>query len=97
MAGTAPLLEREPVRDSPGTERWMVVIHNNETNSFGEVVAILMVATGCDFREAMTETWEADTFGRASVHFAPKPECELVAEIIGRIGVKTEVFPEWQD
>ena len=100
MTGTAssvPVLERETVDETKGSARWMVVIHNNETNSFEEVIDILMVATGCDIQEAMTETWEADAFGKAAVHFAAKPECHRVAEVIACIGVKTEVCPEWKD
>ena len=97
FATGVPVLDWEAVEETTRTGRWMVVIHNNETNSFGEVVAILMYATGCDFQEAMTETWEADAFGKASVHFSTKPECELIAGIIGAIGVLTEVCPEWLD
>jgi ATP-dependent Clp protease adapter protein ClpS len=77
--------------------RWMVVIYNNDYNSMDEVIAILMHATGCDLQEAMIETWEANAFGKASVHFASKSECGRVAQIIAGIGVRTEVCPEWED
>lgn len=79
------------------TGRWMVTIYNNETNSVDEVVAILMEATGCDVQEACIEMWEAHTFGKASVHFSAKDECERAANIIASIGVKTEVTREWED
>ncbi|MBA3725224.1 MAG: ATP-dependent Clp protease adaptor ClpS [Armatimonadetes bacterium] len=39
-------------------------IFNNDTNSFDEVVAVLMMATSCTIEEAQIETWEAHTFGR---------------------------------
>lgn len=78
-------------------KRWMVVIFNNDTNTVDEVQTILQLATGCDEEEAYIEMWEAHTFGKASVHFAGKDECESVAEIIRSIGIRTEVTQEWPE
>ncbi len=75
----------------------MVVIFNNETNSFDEVIEVLIEATGCDVDEAKMEAWEAHHFGKAPVHFASKSVCQEAAEIIASAGVRTEVSPEWQD
>lgn len=75
----------------------MVVIFNNDTTSFEAVVQVLMAATRCTQEEAEIETWEAHTYGKAPVHFASQQECEEVATVIQRIGVKTEVCPEWDD
>ena len=77
--------------------RWMVVIYNNETNTFDEVIDALMHATGCDEEEAGIEAWEAHHYGKAPVHFASLPECEDVASVISTVGVRTEVAPEWED
>jgi ATP-dependent Clp protease adapter protein ClpS len=77
--------------------RWMVVIYNNERNSMDEVTEILMLATGCDAREAAMEMWEAHTFGKAPVHFADREACLEVAGIIETIGVRTSVCREWED
>lgn len=90
-------LEPSILDSHTGTGRWMVVIFNNEANSFEEVIEVLMRATGCSAEEAYIETWEAHTYGKASVHFAKQTECEIVAAMIGSIGVKTEVRPEWED
>ncbi len=89
----------EPEVTGPGTDgsRWMVVIFNNDYNSMDEVIEVLMEATGCDVQEAYIETWEADHYGKASVHFAGRDECDRVAEIIAQIGVKTEVTKEWAE
>ncbi len=75
----------------------MVVIYNNDHNSMDEVVAILMKATGCSADEAYIEMWEAHTYGKAPVHFSTRTECEIVASMIGTIGVKTQVRPEWEE
>lgn len=85
------------VENSAITGRFMVVIFNNDTNSVDEVVAVLMQATGCTLEEASIETWEAHHYGRAPVHFAGREKCQEVAGVISRIGVKTEVRPEWID
>lgn len=75
----------------------MTVIFNNDHNTFPEVIAALMVATRCDADEASMEAWEAHTYGQAPVHFACKEDCDVAARIISRIGVKTDVRPEWTD
>lgn len=80
-----------------GRGRWMTVIFDNEHNSMDEVVEVLMRATGCGEEEAAIEMWEAHVYGKAPVHFDSKEECRRVAGVIERIGVRTEVSPEWDD
>lgn len=75
----------------------MVVIFNNETNTVDEVIEVLILATGCTIEEAAIETWEAHTYGQAAVHFDTEPTCHDVARLIGSIGVRTEVQPEWAE
>ena len=77
--------------------RWMTVIYNNEHTSMDEVVEVLMRATGCDEDEAEIEMWEAHTYGKAPVHFSSRDECERASDVIGRVGIRTEVVPEWDD
>jgi len=97
MPNPTPVLD--PIADGPATGRgrWMVVIFNNDHNSFDEVILALVGATGCTLEEASLEAWEAHTYGQAPVHFSDQDECEMVAEQIARIGVQTEVRPEWTD
>ena len=75
----------------------MTVIFNNDFTQVDDVVAVLIEATRCPIEEARIETWEAHHFGRAAVHFAAREECERAASIISRIGVRTEVSPEWSE
>lgn len=89
------LLEPQ-VTDGSTAGSWMVVIYNNDTTSVHAVIAALIRATGCDLQEATTEVWEAEHFGKASVHFGDQPTCQDIAAIIASIGVKTTVEPEWQ-
>ena len=91
------VLKPEVQEPGVGNGRWMVVIYNNEVNSFDEVIDALMRATGCDVEEAAIEAWEAHHYGKAPVHFAAKSECDEAARVISAVGVKTEVTPEWED
>lgn len=75
-------------------ESWMVVVYNNDTNTYDEVMMILMIATHCTVEEAEIETWEVDHLGKSNVHFADKDECETVARIIRQIGIQVEVKSE---
>lgn len=80
-----------------GGGRWMTIIFNNEHNSMDEVVDVLLRATGCGMEEAEIEMWEAHTYGKAPVHFASREECEQAARVIERVGIRTQVLPEWDD
>jgi ATP-dependent Clp protease adapter protein ClpS len=92
---SATFVQPEVLDPRIGTGRWMVVIYNNDSTTFDEVIAILMRSTGCTMQEAYIETWEAHTYGRAPVHFSDQEECEIVAAMIGSIGVRTQVCREW--
>ncbi len=92
-----PLLEPIFSEQYGNQGRWMVVMFNNDTNSMDEVIEILMEATRCDETEAYIEMWEAHTFGKASVHFATREECDTVAATISSVGIKTEVTKEWPE
>ena len=77
--------------------RWMVTIFDNPHNTLDEVIDVLMRATMCTKDEAVIETWEAHTYGKAPVHFSNRVDCVEIAGIISNIGVQTEVKPEWED
>jgi ATP-dependent Clp protease adapter protein ClpS len=89
------VLEPEAVRSSVDTDRWSVIIFNNEHNTFDEVIGVLVEATGCDLQEAYIEAWEAHHYGKALVHFASENVCKAIAQTISSVGVKTAVDREW--
>ncbi len=93
-----PTIETAPEvveADAGYTGRYATVIFNNDTNSFDEVVLAIMRATGCSLQEAYMETWEADHYGKANIHFGTQVACCAVAAIVSQIGVRTLVQPEW--
>ncbi len=89
-------IERQETADSTtsGGQHWIVTVFNNETNTWDEVVFILMAATGCDAEEAHMETWEVDNLGKSVVHHGSQEECQSAAEIIAQIGIRVEVSEE---
>src|SRR5437588_4814889 len=87
---------RPDLRDetTPSTLReYVVIVFDNEFNTWPEVIGILQKATGCSAEEAWMETWEVHHTGRSVVHHADQPECERVAAIIATIGIQVAVEP----
>lgn len=72
---------------------WMVTVYNNDTNTYEEVIVVLVLGTGCTTEEAYIEAWEIDHFGQCVVHRADEGECRAAAEVIATIGIKVEVSP----
>ena len=73
---------------------YIVVVYDNEKNTWDEVVMILQKATGCALEEAEIETWEVDNLGKSVVHHGGQEECERAADIIREIGIRVEVVEE---
>jgi ATP-dependent Clp protease adapter protein ClpS len=78
-------------RETQGAGEWLVIVFDNDFNTFEQVTGILQKATGCSLEEAQMETWEVHHLGRSIVHHADRPECERVAAIIRTIGIRVEV------
>jgi ATP-dependent Clp protease adapter protein ClpS len=85
---TRPELDRS---DGTGEGGWIVIVFNNEYNTFEQVIGILQKATNCTLEEAEMETWEIHHLGRSLVHHGSKEECDRAADIIRTIGIKVEV------
>lgn len=70
---------------------YIVIVFDNETNTWLEVIEILQKATGCSAEEAWMETWEVHHTGRSVVHHGDRAECERAAGIIATIGIRVAV------
>jgi ATP-dependent Clp protease adapter protein ClpS len=70
---------------------YIVIVFNNEVNTYEEVTLILQKATGCALQEAEMETWEIDHTGRSVVHHGEQAECDRAAAIIATIGIRVAV------
>lgn len=74
-----------------GEDTHIVIVFNNDFNTWDEVRNILIAATGCTRKEAEIETWEVDNLGKSVVHHASEEECQRVAAVIRTIGIQVEV------
>jgi ATP-dependent Clp protease adapter protein ClpS len=81
--------ERQEI--SSGGHGWIVIVFDNDTNTWDEVMRILQIATGCSAEEAYIETWEIHHLGSSVVHSAGRSECERVASVIATIGIRVQV------
>lgn len=88
---TSPVLE--PGGAVAAEPDWIVIVYDNETNTYEEVMVILMLATGCGEEEAYVEAWEVDHYGKCVVHRAAGDECRTVAEVVATIGIRAEALP----
>jgi ATP-dependent Clp protease adaptor protein ClpS len=89
---TTVLPERsESEAETGGGHGYIVIVYNNEHNTYAEVISILMQATACTQEEAEIETWEVDHLGQSVVHHGGQEECERVAAVIRTIGIHVEV------
>jgi ATP-dependent Clp protease adapter protein ClpS len=77
-----------------GDGDFVVVVFDNDHNTFEEVTHILMQATRCTSQEAEIETWEVHNLGKSVVHHGSEAECERAATVIRTIGIAVEVREE---
>ena len=75
-------------------EGYIVIVYDNDHNTWDQVIMILQKATGCPLEEAEIETWEVDNLGKSVVHHGGKEECDRAAGIIRTIGIRVEVVEE---
>jgi ATP-dependent Clp protease adaptor protein ClpS len=88
----APIFEEK--LDDQATPGWIVTVFDNDTNTYEQVMAILMLATSCTAEEAYMEAWEIDHLGKSVVHQACEKDCCDVAAMIAKIGIKVVVSEE---
>jgi len=86
--------QRDHVDERQGGSGYLVIVYDNDKNTWDQVVGILQKATGCTQEEAEIETWEVDNLGKSVVHHGGKEECNRAAGIIRTIGIRVEVVEE---
>jgi len=90
-----PEVVPERREQGPGTGGgWIVIVYNNDRNTYDEVTNILIQATSCTQSEAEMETWEVDHLGKSVVHHGEEDECQRAASVIRTIGIQVEVVQE---
>lgn len=94
MHSTRSVPVLEPDVSTQLEREYLVVVYNNEHNTYDEVMFILQLATQCDEEEAAIETWEIDHLGKSVVHCSSEAECTAAAAIIRTIGIRVEVIKD---
>ena len=93
--GTVILPEqKDRIEERQGGSGYLVIVYDNDKNTWDQVTTILQKATGCTLEEAEIETWEVDNLGKSVVHHGGKEECNRAAGIIRTIGIRVEVVEE---
>jgi ATP-dependent Clp protease adapter protein ClpS len=90
---SAPLPSLDPQQTAQKDGGWGVTVFNNDSNTYEEVIIVLMAATGCNSEEAYIEAWEIDHYGQCLVHRGSEDVCKTAAKTIASIGIKVEVGP----
>jgi ATP-dependent Clp protease adaptor protein ClpS len=74
---------------------YKVVVHNNDYNTFDEVIRILLRAVpGMTLERAQALAVEIDSTGAAVPYVGPKELAEAIASVIRTIGIKVTVEPD---
>jgi ATP-dependent Clp protease adaptor protein ClpS len=68
----------------------IVILYNCDCHSYEEVIAQLMIATGCGPAKAYEIAEEAHHMGRAVAYSGEAEECERVAGNLRSIGLQVE-------
>jgi len=80
---------------TPGN--FLVVILDNNTNTYEQVIKVCMDALGITYREAFQIAVAVDNNGRAEVFQGTRDHAEAVATIIRTIGIEVLVIPTDQE
>jgi ATP-dependent Clp protease adaptor protein ClpS len=100
MTTTAPVREAPATHSTPTFRvEWLppyrVIVHNNDHNTFDEVIAVLMMAVpGMSLEGAIGYTYEIHLTGAAVVFKGDVEEAEDCARVIRSIGIKVTVEPD---
>jgi ATP-dependent Clp protease adapter protein ClpS len=86
--------QQDRVDELQGGSGYLVIVYDNDKNTWDEVTTILQKATGCTLEEAEIETWEVDNLGKSVVHHGGQEECNTAAGVIRTIGIRVEVVEE---
>ncbi len=90
-AGTRPAGEEKNETDLLTGEPAKVILYNDETHTFEEVIGQLIKALGCDTSRAEALTWEVHSKGKAIVFDGIMNECLRVSAVLEEIGLHTQI------
>jgi len=86
-----PAGEKHDETDLLTEEPAKVILYNDETHTFEEVIGQLIKALGCDTQKAEAMTWEVHAKGKAVVFDGTMNECLRVSAVLEEIALHTQI------
>ena len=96
VLSNAETVEKPVVEDESGTdvrlqEPATVILFNDETHTFEEVIHQIIKATGCGQSKAEALTWQVHSTGKAAVFQGPMTDCLRVVSVLEEIALHTQI------
>jgi len=88
---TRPLSQKHLEEEVGLQEPGKVILFNDETHSFEEVITQLIKALRCSQSKAESFAWEAHSNGKAAVFVGDLPRCIEVSGILEEIQLMTQI------
>ncbi len=73
------------------TAPWRVLLFDDDTHTFDEVIVQLVRATGCTWERAETHAYTVHTRGKDTVYSGPFEKCFRVQQILNQIELITQL------
>jgi ATP-dependent Clp protease adapter protein ClpS len=70
---------------------WRVLLFDDDTHTFDEVIVQLVRATGCSWERAETHAWTVHSRGKDTVFSGPFEQCFRVQQILNQIELITQL------
>jgi ATP-dependent Clp protease adapter protein ClpS len=93
LARENPFFRNPQASPSRPTDRFYVVIIDNDTNTYEEVMEVCMKALSISELEAFQIALAVDHNGEAIVFEGTRSEAQMVADIISTIGIEVQLRP----
>ncbi len=73
------------------TAPWRVLLFDDDTHTFDEVIVQLVRATGCTWERAEAHAWTVHSKGKDAVYSGPFDKCFRVQQILNQIELITQL------
>jgi ATP-dependent Clp protease adaptor protein ClpS len=91
MALDSPDVQIDVTDGTDVAHPYTVILFNDNTHTFDEVITQLIKAVGCSSDRAEAFAWEVHTRGKASVYSGEMTECLRVSHVLEEIGLHTQI------
>ena len=88
---TLELEDTETITTDDTTTAAKVILFNDETHTFDDVITQIIKATSCTVERAESLTWEVHNKGKSCVYDGDLPDCLRVSSILEEIALHTQV------